>query len=213
MSKVYVIAGTDTDVGKTVFAAALAAAIGARYWKPIQAGLDSGGDSAEVRRLTGLTSDRIVPEAYRLSTAASPHRAAELDGVEINFERLASEMKRHTGTGSPLVIEGAGGLMVPLSRSTLQLDIFARWGHPVILCARTALGTINHSLLSLDALRGRRIPVHGIAFIGEPNEDSERTICDFAGARRLGRLPHIDRLSQQSLQAAFAAGFRIEDFA
>lgn len=219
MSRGFIIAGTDTDVGKTVFAAALLAAIDGAYWKPIQAGLEGGGDKETVRWLSGLGSDRIAPELYRLKTPASPHRAAELDGVEIDVDRLVAGAQGASRGGShsipdlgPLVIETAGGLLVPVTRKVLQIDVIARWRMPVVLVARTALGTINHSLLSLEALRRRDLPIHGIAFCGDANDDSERTICEMGGVRRLGRLPRLDPLTPESLRRAFEENFRREDF-
>ncbi|MDX2306910.1 MAG: dethiobiotin synthase [Hyphomicrobium sp.] len=203
-----VVAGTDTDVGKTVFAAALAGALDADYWKPIQSGTRDGGDSRTVAVLSGLPRTRILPEAYRLTESLSPHRAAELDGVVIDPDRLALPL-----TDAPLVVEGAGGLMVPLTRDLLQVDLFALWQAPVVLVARTALGTINHSLLSVEALRARNIPVVGIAFVGDANEDSEQTIAAFAGAKRLGRLPRLPHLDATSLRRAFAENFKVGDFA
>lgn len=200
-----VVAGTDTDVGKTVFAAALARALDAYYWKPVQAGSEPETDSSGVVKL-GVSPARIVREAYRLTSPLSPHRAAEIDGVTIAAEHLA--LTEH----APLVIEVAGGLMVPLSRHLLQIDQIAHWGLPVVLVARTALGTINHSLLSLEALRARGIPVVGVAFVGAENSDSEHTICDIAGVRHLGRLPRLDPLDAGSLADAFAANFRLEHF-
>jgi dethiobiotin synthetase len=207
MSARFVIAGTDTGVGKTVFAAALAGALDGTYWKPIQCGLEGGGDAAIVRNLGGLPPGRILPEAYVLKTPASPHRAAELDGMEIDIARLEPPKVSH-----PLVIEGAGGLMVPITRDLLQIDLFAGWQIPVILVARTGLGTINHSLLSIEALSSRAIPIHGIVFIGDENTDTQRTIVEIGQARNLGRLPHIPRLDRESLAATFAASFSIEDF-
>ena len=120
MSNAIVIAGTDTDVGKTVFAAALASAMGAAYWKPVQAGLEGETDSEIVRRLGHLASERVLPEAYRLTTAASPHTAAERDGIEIDAAELAVPR-----TSVPLLIEAAGGLAVPLTRKLLQIDLLA----------------------------------------------------------------------------------------
>lgn len=201
-----VVTGTDTDVGKTVFAAALTSALDAWYWKPVQAGLDGGGDTSTVAAL-GVQSDRILPEAYRLTTPCSPHRAAEIDGVEIDPDRLVPP-----ATSGPLVVEGAGGVLVPVTRTLLYADLFARWGHPVVIVARTALGTINHSLLSIEALRARRVPVLGIAFIGEANEDSEAIVADLGQVRRLGRLPRLPTLTASNLTAAFAAAFRLDDF-
>ncbi|MBN9247422.1 MAG: dethiobiotin synthase, partial [Hyphomicrobium sp.] len=143
---------------------------------------------------------------YRLNTPASPHYAAEIDGIEIDAKTLSP-----FGLPTPLVIETAGGLMVPLTRRLLQIDLLAQWRLPVILCASTALGTINHSLLSIEALKRRAIPILGVAFIGSENADSERTIATFGAVRRLGRLPRLDVLDADTLQAAFAQNFSVAD--
>ncbi len=202
-----VVTGTDTDVGKTVFAAALTAALDASYWKPVQAGLEDGTDRDRVAALAGLPPGRVLPEAYRLNTPCSPHHAARLDGVAIDVAAL--EPPACTG---PLVIEGAGGVMVPVTDTVVFADLFARWRLPVVLVARTALGTINHSLLSIEALRRREVPILGVAFIGDPVEDSEATIARLGAVKRLGRLPLLPRLGPGELRAAFAAGFDVEDF-
>ncbi|MDZ3837156.1 MAG: dethiobiotin synthase [Rhodospirillales bacterium] len=207
---VIVVSGTDTGLGKTVFAAMLTAALGAVYWKPVQAGTEDGTDAATVARLAGVARERILPEAYVLSQPLSPHRSAELDGVEIDADAL--ELPEPRPDGRPLVVEGAGGLMVPLTRRTLFIDVFARWGAPVVLCARTALGTINHTLLSVEALRTRGVPLKGIAFIGGAMPDSERTIVEFAGVRRLGRLPWLEEITADGLRRAFARNFDPADF-
>lgn len=207
MSRTLVITGTDTDVGKTVFAAALAGALGASYWKPVQAGLEGGGDAATVARLGGLPPKRILGEAYRLQTPCSPHRAAWIEGISIDPARLDPPPVE-----GPLVIEGAGGVLVPLTPSLLFADLFARWQCPVVLVARTALGTINHSLLSLEALRRRDVPVLGIAFTGPEAEDSEDTIARLGNVKRLGRLPTLGTLDRATLAAAFTASFDLEDF-
>jgi len=159
MSQRIVVTGTDTGIGKTVFAAGLAGFLGAKYWKPIQAGLDEETDSRRVARLGRLSNDRIVPERYSLKTPASPYRAL-----------------------------------------------------PVVLCARTALGTINHSLLSIEALRNRGIDILGIAFVGDENVDTENSICRIGQIRRLGRLPWLSPLSADTLQTAFEASFSRDDF-
>ncbi|MBF9151217.1 dethiobiotin synthase [Novosphingobium jiangmenense] len=202
----FVVTGTDTGIGKTVFSAALTGALGAHYWKPVQAGLDDGADRDHVARLAGVPATNVLSEAYRLNTPCSPHRAAELDGVVIDLARLTLPEVR------PLVVEGAGGALVPVTRNTTYADVFAWWNLPVVVVARTALGTINHSLLTFEALRSRGVPIHGVAFVGDANEDSEATICAMGEVRRLGRLPMLDRLDAQSLAIAFAQGFRIEDF-
>lgn len=202
-----VVTGTDTGIGKTVFAAALAGALGGYYWKPVQAGLEDETDRDTVLRLSGLPGDRVLPEAYRLKTPASPHLAARIDGVVIDPEMLALP-----GVDRPLVVEGAGGLMVPLTESLTYIEVMARWCAPVVLCARTTLGTINHSLLSIEALRARKIPLLGIAFIGDENIESETIISDMANVKRLGCLPHLDSLSHEALQTAFTQHFNVGDF-
>jgi dethiobiotin synthetase len=197
-----VVTGTDTGIGKTMFAAALAGALQARYWKPVQSGLEDETDSQTVARLAGV---EILPEVYRLKLPASPHQAAAEEGMVIDTDAL-------TPPNGTMVIEGAGGLMVPLTRQVLYIDVFARWGLPLVLCARTALGTINHTLLSLEAIRTRNIPLLGVAFIGDANEESEGIIVEKSGAKRLGRLPYIDPVARETLAAAFAANFRLDDF-
>ena len=199
----FVVTGTDTDVGKTAFAAALAGHLDGWYWKPVQAGLDGGTDRDRVAALSGLPPERILPEAYRLKTPCSPHRAAEIDGVAIEPDKVALPEKR------PLVVEGAGGALVPLTGELLFADIFARWGLPAIVVARTTLGTINHSLMTIEALRARGVPIHGVAFVGNAVEESETTICRIGKVRRLGRLPWLDPLDGISLRAAFNANISL----
>jgi dethiobiotin synthetase len=202
-----VVTGTDTGIGKTVFSAALAGALDGFYWKPIQSGLDEETDSQTVTKLSGLSADRVLREAYRLRTPASPHLAAEIDGVTIDHQNL-----KIPETERPLVVEGAGGLLVPLTRSIAYIDLMARWRVPVVLCARTTLGTINHSLLSIEALRARGVAMLGAAFIGEENVESERIIVEMGKVRRLGRLPHVAPLTRDTLREAFAGAFNIDDF-
>jgi len=203
----FVVTGTDTGIGKTVFSAALAGALGAHYWKPVQSGLADGADKDSVATLAGLPAERILAEAYRLTEPLSPHRAAELDGVVIDPDRLVLPEAR------PLVVEGAGGALVPLTREVTYADVFAQWGLLTVVVARTSLGTINHSLLTIEALRTRRVPIHGVAFVGEANEDNEATICEIGQVRRLGRLPLLTSLAPATLAGAFAQGFSLEDFA
>ncbi|MBN9234445.1 MULTISPECIES: dethiobiotin synthase [Phyllobacteriaceae] len=202
-----VVTGTDTNVGKTVFAAGLTGFLGASYWKPVQAGLLSETDSETVMRLGGIPAQRILPEAWRLNAPASPHHAAAIDGVAIDPEKLTIPQ-----TQGPLVIEGVGGVLAPLTRTVTFADLVARWQVPAVLCARTRLGTINHTLLSLEALRARAVPVLGIAFIGDPEPETERIICEMGRTKSLGRLPLLDPSTPTTLHAAFAAAFRTEDF-
>lgn len=219
----FVITGTGTDVGKTVFAAGLCGLIGAQYWKPVQSGLagntpndgstgrvqaahslpQQGTDAAEVARLSGAI---VHPEGWLLREALSPHRAAELEGIEIDIATLTPPK------ADPLVIEGAGGVLVPVTRRALFADIFSEWQIPVVLVAATGLGTISHSLTALESLRARNVPVHGVAFVGGPNDDNIATIGQIGGVRVLGHLPQLDRLGRETLSAAMAAKFSPEDF-
>lgn len=201
----FVVTGTDAGIGKTVFCAGLAEAIGACYWKPVQSG-PGDADSEAVAALARLPEHSILPPAYRLTEELSPHRAAELDQVAIDPDYLMLPEAR------PLVIEGAGGALVPLSREVTYADIFAEWGLLTIVVARTTSGTINHSLLTIEALRARRVPIHGVAFVGEADEDNEATVTEMGQVRRLGRLPYLPKLTPPALTAAFARGFALEDF-
>ncbi|HEY9092947.1 dethiobiotin synthase [Parasphingorhabdus sp.] len=208
MSGRYIVTGTDTDIGKTVFAAALTGALGASYWKPVQAGLDGETDSQTVLRLSGVGPDKILSEYFRLRTPASPHFAAAKEGITITANDLA--IPQVTGA---LVIEGAGGALVPVNDDLLFADLFALWKLPVIIAASTRLGTINHSLMTIEALRSRGVPVHGIAFIGDEIKDSQDTICRIGKVKQLGRLPIIADLSAQALSSAFQTHFNVSDFA
>jgi dethiobiotin synthetase len=200
----FIVTGTDTDVGKTVFAAGLSAHLGARYWKPIQAGLDGETDSETVARLASGHVSTIHREAYRLQTPCSPHEAARIDGLTIDPARLTLP----SGEGQ-LVVEGAGGVLVPLADGLLSADMFARWDLPIILVARTQLGTINHSLLSLEALRSRGLMVVGVVFCGNANPASEAAITTMGRTMHLGRLPKLDPLTPDRLAEAFARNIQI----
>lgn len=198
----YVISATGTDVGKTVTAGVLMLGMNASYWKPVQCGAEPETDTRTLRRLTGLPPERFLPEAYVFKNALSPHRAAELENREIDFDNLDPPACHRT-----LLIEGAGGLMVPLTRDKLFIDLMTRWKFPLILCARTELGTINHTLLSLAAAKSRGIPLHGVIFIGPENEDNINTIAHFSGAPVLGHIPLLQKLTPASFSAAFTHGF------
>lgn len=199
--KPIIITGTDTGVGKTVVSAMLTLALEGYYWKPIQSGLDGRTDTETVAAIAGVTAGRLVPERYRLHNALSPHRAAELDGIRIEPEALELPVIPQDRW---LVVEGAGGVLVPLTRTMLQVDLFARWRAPVVLVARTALGTINHTLLSIEALKQRSVALLGIVFVGDEVADTQRTIVAFSGVRAVGRVPFLNHLNEATLRAAFA---------
>ena len=192
-----------------MFAAGLTGLIGADYWKPIQTGVSLGDpdaprDAGFVARMTGA---RIHPEAVILPEPLSPHRAAELAGVTIDPAAIDPP------DADPLVIEGAGGVLVPVTRDLLSADLFARWGIPVILCATTGLGTISHTLSAIESLRARGCPLHGVAFIGDDNPDNIATIGQIGGVRVLGRLPRLPDLTPEALARAMRDNFDAGDFA
>ena len=195
-----VVCGTDTDVGKTVVSALVVLGLGARYWKPVQSGLADGGDTGWVQRLLDLPAERIVPEVYRFTAPVSPHWAAEREGLVIEPERLALP-----GGPGPLVVECAGGLLVPLRRDWLQIDQIATWGLPVLLVARSGLGTLNHTLLSLEALRQRSIPVLGLVLNGPPHPDNPRTLASLGGVPVLAELPPLAPLNAAALRDQWQA--------
>lgn len=194
-----VVCGTDTDVGKTVVSAWLVQGLEAMYWKPVQSGLEGGGDRQRVIDLLQLPEHRWIPETYAFQAAVSPHWAAELENRVLEPRRLQLPP---SGT-SPLVVETAGGLHVPLTRTWRQIDQLQRWNLPVVLVCRSGLGTLNHTLLSLEALASRGIPVLGLILNGPLHADNPRTLEDLGGVPVLAELPPLDPLSAATLSAAW----------
>ncbi len=189
-----VVCGTDTDVGKTVVSAWLVQGLQATYWKPVQSGLDEGSDRDRIRQLLNLPPERWLREAYAFRRPLSPHWAAECDGAELDPACLGLPP-----CNSPLVVETAGGLMVPLNRSWLQIDQLQRWQLPVVLVARSGLGTLNHTLLSLEALQHRGIAVLGLILNGPPHADNPGTLEQFGGIPVLAQLPPLNPLDAHAL--------------
>ena len=189
-----VVCGTDTDVGKTVVSAWLVQGLNAHYWKPVQSGLEDGGDRGRVQTLLQLAPDRMLPEAYAFQQPVSPHWAAELDSTMLNPEALVVPHG-----SAPLVVETAGGLMVPLTRQWLQIDQLQRWGLPIVLVARSGLGTLNHTLLSLEALKRRQMTVLGLILNGPAHADNPATLEHFGGVPVLAHLPPLAPLTAESL--------------
>ena len=207
--KPLIVTGSDTGIGKTVVCAMLTLALEAIYWKPIQSGTEGGTDTQRVQAMTNLPPSHFLPERYVLRQPLSPHRAAELDGITIAPESLDLPQ---TTDNRWLIVEGAGGVLVPIDRQTLQIALFSRWQAPVLVVTRTALGTINHTLLTLEALRRRTIEVMGIIFVGDAMPDTERTIAEFGGVKNLGRLPILPALDPDALRKAFNTHFDRRDF-
>jgi dethiobiotin synthetase len=189
-----VICGTDTDVGKTVVSALFVQGLEATYWKPVQSGTEGGGDRQRVIDLLDLPEDRLHPEAYAFQAPVSPHWAAEREGRCIDPEQL-----KLPAIDEPLVVETAGGLMVPLTRHWLQIQQLQRWQLPVVLVARSELGTLNHTLLSLEALRRRNIPILGLVINGPSHADNPRTLNELGDVPLLCELPLLEQLNAAAL--------------
>lgn len=203
----FVVVGTDTGIGKTVVAAMLMAGLKASYWKPVQSGLTGMTDTQAVQQLSGLAAEFFWPEAYRLHTPISPHASAAIDGLRIDPARLSPP--RVSGR---LIIEGAGGLMVPINDQTLLLDVIQGWGLPVLLVARCRLGTINHTLLSLAVLRAHGIQVLGVVMNGGSDAVSRRAIEDFGQVRVLAEVPMLQDLTVAALGTVYAKALGGDDY-
>jgi dethiobiotin synthetase len=203
----FVVAGTDTGVGKTVVSAILAAGLHATYWKPLQSGLSETTDTEMVQRLSALPAGSILTEAYRLTTPISPHASAALDGVRIDPARL-----RLPEVEGRVIIEGAGGLMVPINNETLLIEVIRQWQLPVLLVARSRLGTINHTLLSLNALRSYGIGVVGVVINGERDEVSRQAIEFYGKVKVLAEVPILTELTPATIKDAYARLFGGDEF-
>ncbi len=191
------VTGIGTDVGKTVISAILTQKLQADYWKPIQAGELDNTDSMKVSQWVENSTSVIHPEAYRLTQPMSPHAAAERDDVNIEMGNIIIPK-----TTQNLIIEGAGGLMVPLNQHDLVIDLISHLQADAVLVSRHYLGSINHTILSIEALRSRNIAIAGIVFNGDENRDTESIIESVCAVPILGRIPKIDNLNQHSINYA-----------
>jgi dethiobiotin synthetase len=206
----YFVTGTDTNVGKTVLSALLVAALHATYWKPVQTGAIEGTDREAVRRWTGTEEDRLPPERFRFDPPVSPHLAAREAGITITldaFEFPSAPANRKW------IVEGAGGVMVPLNGHELMRELILRIGLPAIVAARTSLGTINHTLLTLSALREAHVPIHGVALIGDENIENRRAIEHHGQIRVVGRIPMLKQIDRAALLDVYEKHFDHEVFA
>jgi len=200
----FFITGTDTGVGKTVVSALLCAALDAYYWKPIQTGTREGSDRTTVRRLAQLPREKILPESYRFAPPVSPHLAAQRAGVRISLREIA--MPRIPASAG-LIAEGAGGVLVPINERQFMTDLMRHLRMPVLLVCRTALGTVNHTLLSLAALRGAGLDVTGAVMVGQPNRDNHQAIERYGEIPVVGCVPWLARLNRRALLSVFARQF------
>lgn len=198
------VTGTDTDVGKSIISAILTLGLEASYWKPVQSGPgpdSSTGDSAYIQSLTGLPKKHFLPERHRLSQPLSPHAAAAIDGIEISLSDFA--LPAHDRPH--LVVEGAGGLLVPLNQRDYILDLMRQLQLPVVLVARSSLGTINHTLLSIEQLRRAELPICGVVLNGPKNQGNREAIAHYGQVSILLELEPLTEVNPAALQAAFDA--------
>lgn len=188
------VAGIGTDVGKTIVSAILATILKGDYWKPIQCGDEENSDTSTMKKWLDSTYT-IHPPAYSLKAPLSPHHAARLESTSIGLDSITLPQ-----TMRPLIIEGVGGILVPLTSKISSLDLFKSWDCQWVIVSRHYLGSINHTLLTLEVLRKLRLPILGIIFNGEPNPDSESAILEISQVPVLGRLLPEANLNPQTIQ-------------
>jgi dethiobiotin synthase len=203
------VTGTDTNVGKTVLSSLLVAALNGTYWKPIQTGSSEGTDRQQVMQWVDIPESRTVAECYCFEPPVSPHLAAEAAGIAIDLGNIQPPPV----SAPPLIIEGAGGVMVPINDSDLMLDLMVKLGAPVVVASRTALGTINHTVLSVRALRHAGVCIKGVVMIGDENTDNERAIERYGAVPIIGRIPLLTCICYKTLLQVFEAEFDQEAFA
>jgi dethiobiotin synthase len=209
MPERFFITGTDTGVGKTVVSALLCAALDAIYWKPIQTGSREGTDRNAVMRWAQLPRSRTIPESYLFAPPVSPHLAARRAGVRIELRKI--RMPRIAAREN-LIAEGAGGVLVPINETQLMTGLMRHLRLPVLLVSRTSLGTINHALLSLAALRAARLDVRGVIMAGKPNAENRRAIEHYGEIPVVGAVPILKKIGHRALLGVFRRNFDHEVF-
>jgi len=188
------VTGIGTGIGKTVVSAVLVEKLKADYWKPIQSGDLDNSDTFVVKRLISNAVTHFHPEAYRLTQPFSPHKSAAIDGITIDPQKIILP-----NTTERLIIEGAGGLMVPLTMNFLMIDLIKQLGAEVVLVSKNYLGSINHTLLSVYALQKENIPIKGIIFNGIKDIYSKEVILDYTGLKLLGHVPEYSQLDKKAI--------------
>jgi dethiobiotin synthetase len=192
----YFITGTDTGLGKTVVSSILTLALRAFYWKPVASGsAEEMTDLQTVKNLTSLPEHHFYPSIYDLKASLSPNQAAEREGVTIDLQRC-----HIANPGSPLIVEGAAGVLVPLNQKQCMLDLIVQLKLPVVIVSRGTLGTINHTLLTIEALRRRNVNIHGIIFNGDLNPDNQKNIEEWSGVKTLLHVPTLPTVSHASVR-------------
>jgi dethiobiotin synthetase len=195
----YFVSGIGTDVGKTIVSAILVQALKSDYWKPIQSGDLTNSDSKKVKELISYSDCRFFEETYRLNQPLSPHASAQIDGTEIDLQKFKLPNSNN------LIIEGAGGLLVPLNQKDTILDLIIKLNVEVILVSKHYLGSINHSLLTIDCLQKNKVPIKGIIFNGTENKETESIILSKTNIPFLGRIEPIKKLNKESIKKASQA--------
>lgn len=193
----YFVTGIGTGIGKTLVSAVLTEKLKADYWKPIQSGDLDSSDSITISSLISNTKTFIHPESYRLTQPLSPHLSARLDGIEIDLNQI-----KVPATENNLIIEGAGGLMVPLNERELIIDLIKKLDVEVILISQNYLGSINHTLLSINLLKQYNIKIKGIIFNGDENMETERFILQYAKINKLGSVPNLNNIDKEKVVLA-----------
>lgn len=198
------VTGTDTNVGKTIVSAAFVCAFRARenvcYWKPIQTGVETDDDTQTVRQLADCANAEIFDEGFRLERPLSPHLSARLAGIEITIEKISAFLPDWKDDKF-WIIEGAGGVIVPLNENELMIDLIKALDLPVVIAARSGLGTINHTLLTVEILRNRNLKILGVVMNGEPNDENRKAIQHFGQVTVLAEMPRFEQLTSQNLSA------------
>lgn len=202
--KGFFVTGTDTNVGKTVLSALLCSALDGCYWKPIQTGAREGTDRQQVLAWSGIRPERAFPESYIFDDPVSPHLAAQRSHKTIHLDKITVPA---TNGNHPLIVEGAGGVLVPINQEEYMTDVMRHVGLPVIVATRTTLGTINHTLLTLEELRSAQLTIHGVVMLGEANQDNQRAIEHYGRVPVLGIVPQLSEINPRKLQQVFVACF------
>ncbi len=201
----FFVTGTDTGVGKTFVSAILILGLRAKYWKPVQSGTKDGTDTEWIKLVTGLPDEKFYPERYLLSEPLSPHAAAQLEGVTIDLDQLTLP----GANSEPLIVEGAGGILAPLNDRQFMLDLIESLGLPVVVVARSGLGTLNHTLLTLDRLRSAAVPVLGVIMNGKANPSNRAALEHYGKVEILAEIQPIPMVSKQELMQVFDEKFGV----
>ena len=198
------VTGTNTDIGKTVVSGVLVAGLKAHYWNPIQTGLIDGTDTHWIRKHTDISEDQIYPEVYSLQQPLSPHAAAALENVQIDLSAFSLPQ---VPTNETLIVEGAGGVLVPINEQHYMLDLISRLAIPVLLVADSQLGTINHTLLSVRQLREYNIPIGGVVMNGPKNQGNKEAIEFYGKVEVLAEIQPLEEITPVTLAQCFDDSF------